>query len=337
MGGEPVTRASDLLQLPSVLTELAGSRAVERALGAQAVSSAILDNPLSLITFRDFCGIHEWAARIAGDDQFGLTLGKRYAMANLGPYGQYMLGLENVGAMISQMRRLLSIYLDIATIEFTFDEGRARFGFVMTIPPFPGRRHVGDHSICAMVGMIRAFAGPEWRPLWIEAQHYQGARHSALEDYFGVPVLYERPGNVLVFPMADLAIRNPTPRALRHRMTRRQLAYAMRAARARTLTEAVEAILADQLSHGEDGDIDHAARQLDIGLKALQSTLQGEGTSFRAALSRVRLQRAAYFLDETAAPMSDVAHSLGYADAAHFDRAFRHSTGRNPRGPRRRP
>jgi AraC family transcriptional regulator len=54
------------------------------------------------------------------------------------------------------------------------------------------------------------------------------------------------------------------------------------------------------------------------------------GCSVTEYVQRRRLQRAARRLAETSAPLSHVAHAVGYADHAHMCRAFRDAAGATP-------
>jgi AraC family transcriptional regulator of adaptative response / methylphosphotriester-DNA alkyltransferase methyltransferase len=53
-------------------------------------------------------------------------------------------------------------------------------------------------------------------------------------------------------------------------------------------------------------------------------------TTFRAQLTRVRMERAAELLTGTSLLVQDVAHAVGYREASHFAKAFRRHHGASP-------
>lgn len=72
------------------------------------------------------------------------------------------------------------------------------------------------------------------------------------------------------------------------------------------------------------------AAELGLSSRQVQRLLAAEEDGFAAALTRERLSQAARLLRETAAPVAEVALTVGYADAAPFTRAFRAAYGVTP-------
>jgi AraC-like DNA-binding protein len=113
----------------------------------------------------------------------------------------------------------------------------------------------------------------------------------------------------------------------------------LRARPPRTVGEACVALVRARLREGET-EIDAVARLLGIGVRTLQRRLRQEGTSYRAILERQRAERALALVGETELALGEIATALGFADQAHFTRAFRRWTDLPPsalRGPISRP
>jgi len=70
--------------------------------------------------------------------------------------------------------------------------------------------------------------------------------------------------------------------------------------------------------------------------RTLRRWLAKEGTSWRGILNRIRFEAARNRMLEPTLPLAEIAAELGYADQAHFTRAFRRWTGESPSGYRRR-
>lgn len=79
-----------------------------------------------------------------------------------------------------------------------------------------------------------------------------------------------------------------------------------------------------------------AARRLGTSPRTLQRVLRMLGTSFRAELAQVRIQRARHRLINDDVALTAIAFDLGYASLQSFDRQFRRIMGETPSGFRRR-
>jgi AraC-like DNA-binding protein len=76
-------------------------------------------------------------------------------------------------------------------------------------------------------------------------------------------------------------------------------------------------------------DIAFAARKLGCSRRSLQRELAQRGTSFRAELNRVRIERAKRELN-TGASVTWLAYELGFGSAQSFIRGFKQCTGVTP-------
>jgi AraC-like DNA-binding protein len=75
-----------------------------------------------------------------------------------------------------------------------------------------------------------------------------------------------------------------------------------------------------------------AAEIAGISLRSFQRRLLSMGLSYSALVDIVRFETAASLLRETDTKIIDIALATGYADSAHFTRAFRRLSGVPPRG-----
>src|SRR5690606_10428273 len=73
--------------------------------------------------------------------------------------------------------------------------------------------------------------------------------------------------------------------------------------------------------------IEEAARQLGLTPRTLQRRLRDDGTTFRVEARRAVVRRAKELLTSTDDKISDIATSLGVANAQHFTELFRAETG----------
>jgi AraC family transcriptional regulator of adaptative response / methylphosphotriester-DNA alkyltransferase methyltransferase len=89
-----------------------------------------------------------------------------------------------------------------------------------------------------------------------------------------------------------------------------------------------------------DLTLDDVARAVSSSRRQVQRLFEEDGDTFRAYLTRLRMQRAADMLADTAMPVRDIARRVGYRQSAQFAKAFRRFGSVTPlqwRGGRRGP
>ena len=64
--------------------------------------------------------------------------------------------------------------------------------------------------------------------------------------------------------------------------------------------------------------------------RTLRRRLREQNTSYRQLLDELRMNVAIKYFRDTTLTVEDVAHSLGYSDAANFRHAFRRWTSATP-------
>ncbi|WP_199171498.1 MULTISPECIES: AraC family transcriptional regulator [Luteimonas] len=169
-----------------------------------------------------------------------------------------------------------------------------------------GRRGIGQHLTPVRMDFARAGPTPDV--------------HQA---YFGCPVRYRAPGNVLVLRSADVDRpfpgHNPelldllTP-ALNTALSELQAESSVRAQ--------VKAVLKRGLASGRP-EIAHVARELGVSERTLQRRVTQEGSTFRALLHEARQELGHQLLADASMEIEEIAYLLGYQDTNSFYRAFK--------------
>ncbi|MBA2960928.1 MULTISPECIES: AraC family transcriptional regulator [Ramlibacter] len=90
-------------------------------------------------------------------------------------------------------------------------------------------------------------------------------------------------------------------------------------------------------SRGHRLTLDEIATRIDVSTRTIDRHLLKENLQFRTLAQEVFLERARRLLAEPGATVEEVAHALGFAEAAGFTRAFRKATGVSPAAYRRAP
>lgn len=97
----------------------------------------------------------------------------------------------------------------------------------------------------------------------------------------------------------------------------------------RLYTRFVRKVIRDNLANGQL-TIDRCAAQLGVSRRKLQRGLSQQGVTFSSLVTDVRMETATELLAEGDKSVANIAHQLGYANAASFARAFRRSRGVTP-------
>ena len=92
--------------------------------------------------------------------------------------------------------------------------------------------------------------------------------------------------------------------------------------------ESVRSVIVESLPAGQP-TLDHTAQTLEISPRTLQRRLAEMGLSYTQLVDEVRFIKARQLIIEQT-KLSDIASSLGYADAGSFTRAFERWTGMPP-------
>lgn len=149
-------------------------------------------------------------------------------------------------------------------------------------------------------------------------------------DYFGCPVRYGAPRDLLVLRLADLDRPFPGHNPELLEILTPALAAALGELQAQSsISEQVKVVLKRSLASGRP-ELSDIARDLGMSERTLQRRITEEGKSFRELLVGARQELGRQLLSDPSADIDEVACLLGYQDASSFYRAFREWEGTTP-------
>ena len=97
----------------------------------------------------------------------------------------------------------------------------------------------------------------------------------------------------------------------------------------RQLLVEVQEVLADRYAD-PDLTLDDVARVVASSRRQVQRLFEEDDDTFRAYLTRLRMERAGELLRTTPMPVREVARRVGYRQSAQFAKAFRRFGGTSP-------
>lgn len=323
-----ITRASGLGPFMK-LCAVVGDGVLGRVLKKEGVPRHLVVNPAAILPLPAMYGLLDRAAEMAGDELFGFRLGQAMQPSDFGPWIRYVLGGRTLHEMLHRVARSLKYHQPGGRIDLVRTNGHLIFRYVTPYEGVRGRNIHADHIIYPTLQAIRHYAGADWRPDWLEVSYERPSYWRKLEDEVRTAVRYERPCVGIPIPVALLSAPASSIPAGAHYMT---LSNLKEIVRARPPVETVE-IIYNLI--GSDADqtnvsIEAIAKLLDKSHRTIQRDLQMQGVKYREIVSHKRRREAERLLSESDLSIAEIGLHLGYAEPAHFSRAFRKATGMTP-------
>ncbi len=287
-----------------------------------------------LIPLRHVLSILHETARMVGDEKFGLLVGEKAHFDDSTTFGALVSrSLTTYDAMKTTCRlakahtSLANIWLEEAgdTIWFC----RSNFAGMNV-----GLQQHEQYAMTVLIGIVRQYAGPEWKPaeMWLCAPNEP--RLEETEILSDVRIRYGRPHGGIAVPrsIAGLPIRrNVTSSPL----IKESLEQRFRSkAPADDFVGSLRQVIQTLLKEGQPS-METASEVVGTSVRSLQRRLHCEKVTYRQLLGEVLFGAAVELMTEPGATVTEVAFELGYSDVAHFTRAFRHWAGVSPREYRR--
>jgi AraC-like DNA-binding protein len=319
----PMTTATGLGPLPDLLEAAGGSRAVGRAFDAVGLSLAVIEDRSLRFPLPVMVNLFDQAARLAGDARFGLEVGQAMAPGDYGLWARYAMQAPTLSGALARFTRCMVMHqVGGALLVIPRSPDRVVWEYRHCVPRGSSALQHNDHVLAVMIRVVRAYCGPDWTPLWIESAAPDPGDTSRREEATAAAWRFERGSGVgIALPTAALAARRRGAAPLGAPLSSAEVAAEIRERTSEGAGARISAIVALRLLDQET-DIDGAARMAGLGRRSLQRLLEAEGTTYRALLERVRMERARALVIETELPLSHIGHTLGYSDQAHFTRAF---------------
>lgn len=317
------TRASSLGPIAEFMNRQGGS--VSRVLRDVDLPFALLDQPEIVIPLREQFRFLERAARDTGDACFGARLGQAVSSPGLSAFGAWVCAADTLREAMKRAHAGLAVMLQTSTNLYVARQGETiRWSIEFVEPETDGRHHNELLGVGYMMDMIRVYAGKRWRPHVVCTALPAGAPRAELEQILDANVSHGYAMSSLLFDAALLdrpLVRGPVAPGVEKPEPD---------VPARDDEIATIAAVTDLALHEDYPRIEWVAAKLGTTRRTLQRRLAAHGTTFHRLAEDALLRRAKALLREDSMSITDIALALGYADAAHFTRAFRRWTDVTP-------
>jgi AraC-like DNA-binding protein len=185
-----------------------------------------------------------------------------------------------------------------------------------------------DGAMAAAMNIMRSLCGPLWRPMEVEFAHRRPGGLHAFRRVFDAPLHFDADRTALVFRSKWLERRTPGADPALFRELKGRV-WEVESAMAGDLVAELRRMLRVMLLKGS-GSVGDLAERLSLHRRTLNRRLRARETTVHRLVEETRFEIARQLVENTRMPLTDVAATLGYADASAFTRAFRRWTGRPP-------
>lgn len=318
------TRASSLGPIADFMGRQGGS--IQRVLKDVDLPLGLLEHPEALVPLREQFRLLERSARETGDEFFGARLGQVVRSRDLSHFGAWVCSAPTLSGAISRARAGINRMLQTSTVLTLVHQRQiARWYIEFVEPQSEGRHHNELLGVSYLIDTVREYAGATWHPLAVFTALPSGSPRAALEDIFRCEVFHGHPVPGIAFDARLL-------RSARAAVEERPGSGAAPEPGVPGQQDAIASVAAitDLALHEGLPRVDWVATKLEMTRRSLQRLLAKHGTSFNRLAEEALMRRAIQRLGDDDAAITAIALELGYADPAHFTRAFRRWTGMPP-------
>jgi len=316
----PFIRASVLLPFVAFLQQVGAP--VGRYLEDARIGRELLEDAEGFVPTVFLFRFVELAARRAGIDDLGLRVGQAIDPLSLGAFGRAIAAAGTVGgaltasvahrpALHSGERAWITRMPDLFELHHRY------------LPACEAGEQVVAAGLTLHLNLLRHTV-PGAAPAHVGLPVRPSRAYAALPVLANTRIEFDRPRTTIAFRpetfAAPLAGRSPAVAAT---------SGAARASIPGGLVESIEAFIGSLLAI-EPPRIELVAEAAGLNPRTLQRRLAEAGATFAGLVARTRLERARQRLIASDERIVDVAFAVGYADAAHFTRAFKRWTGLAP-------
>jgi AraC-like DNA-binding protein len=321
------TRASALGPIADFMDRQGGS--IDRVFRDVDLPLTILESPETLVPLREQFRLLERAARETGDPHFGARLGQNVRMSNLSAFGRWVAEAGSLAETIERSARGLNKMLQTATVlTLTRDGPVAEWSIEFLDSECTGRYQNELLGLSYMIDAVRCHEGRAWTPNLVVTTAPRRSSKVDLEAIFGTNVTTGRAVPAIQFDSA-LLDRPSADRQLTASARNPRLAEEPGVPGAEDVLATISAVTALALCEGLPR-IDWVASKLGLPRRSLQRRLAEAGTTFGQVVEDLLQKRAEALLRTTSQPVTHIALQLGYAETAHFTRAFKRWHGITP-------
>ncbi len=323
----PLIRANVMHGVIALLQHL--NAPTERLLTEVKLPPFVLQEPEVLLPLRQVLHFIEHAARAEGIEHFGLLVGQKTQIANLGALGRILCQSLTLHNAIHTLIYLAPRYNsgDRVWLDQQGDRVRLCRRFIDELEKsYPQAVH---SSVLLLIHLIQLAAGPQWKPTEIHLTTSPSSGFDQVEELANVQILFNQDATAIVFPETLLSLPLQNPDHYGKQRTRDYETLYL-STPATNFPASLKQVIEVQLKQGYP-NIQSTAEILGTSVRSFQRRLNQANLTYSQLIEQVRFERSVQLLRDPMNKAADVAAEIGYKDPANFSRAFKRWTGLPPK------
>lgn len=285
------------------------------------------------IPFAQLIGLFESAARLTGDDAFGLRVGGRNSPKLYGILGYAAMNSRTFGEALNRWIRFQEIRTNAVKYSLKIIRSNVHFEYIyqtIEIPPRE-RRQESEETLSTILQIGRKLTGVDWIPLEVHFEHDPPENTTEHKRIFQSPVRFNKPRTKLIFDKSvmglSIAEADLTLGSLLERQAGDLLA---KLSQQGTFANEVRQLIREGLPDGE-ARMATVCLKLGNSTRTLQRKLRDENTSFQELLEETQREMSEFYLHNPELAICEISYLLGFSQPSVFHRAFRRWTGLTPK------
>jgi len=285
------------------------------------IDPKLIGDPDNLISYAARDRLFKESVSRTGCQHFGLLVGQRMNLKELGLVGLLMKTSRDAGTALRSLVQFLHLHSQGAVMELRVDDKLAMLTYDAYEPGLVATDQTGDGAVAMMLNAMRALCGADFQPTEASFAHRRPADIKAFRKFFKVPLYFDAEHYALVFSRDWLDVRPATADdELRHLLQKQ--VDALRVKHGLSFPLQVRSVLHSALLAGVSSE-EKIAMLFSIHSHTLRRRLEAFGTSFHELIDECRFEIARDMLRNTSLTVGQISSSLGYSRASSFIRAFR--------------
>jgi len=327
----PLTRARHARNFAVALKDKgeASAQLLDRArLQPEFLDSIGRDGVISAIKMLDFAETAAWQTGIL---DLGFWAGS-VPIEEYGTFGKHVTSSPNLHSAILTFCREVPEECSEANYFLTLGKTSAWFCHG------PVSSNMLQHELYAMmiiIQVIQQAMGSDWKPVNIRLQSEDDSLIRDNDFLLGMNIEFGAPITAVEFPLGALIwpLRQPSNTPYTNGS---ETAEAFIDKFPGEPTLALKKLIASHMRQSQQPSIEHIAEIAGMSKRTLQRVLSRRSTTYSRLIEQVRLDLALPLMANAQYSITDISAKLGYANIAHFSRAFKRQTGLAPRTYRQR-
>lgn len=323
----PLIRANVMHSAIAFMEEIEAP--TERLLTEAKLPLSLLHEPEALLPLKHVFAFFEKTARAEGIGYFGLSVGQRTQISDLGALGRLLSHSPTLYDAIQTWTHMVSSYNSGEQIWLTEREEKVWLCQKFMDGLDVGRHHAVHYSMLIMIHLVQLAAGFQWKPTEIHLETNDSHGLEQVEWLSDVKILLEQDATAIVLPRSLLSLLLKNLDEYSNEQRDQDYETLRSSAPVKTFSGSVRQTMRFLLRQGYP-NIRSVAQIAGMSVRSFQRQLSEAGLTYSYLVEQVRFERSVQLLRDSTNKLTDIASEIGYKDAANFTRAFRRWAGTSP-------